>query len=166
VGKILVLGLGNTLLQDEGIGVRVIERLQEDYEFPEDVQVLDGGTRGLTLLSYFEGVSKLLIVDAVKAGKEPGTLIRLEGEEIPAFFSPKISPHQEGLPDLLFTARLLNLYPQEVVLWGIEPLSLEPGLELSPLLASKVKELVEKVVEELHRWGVKPRKKSEVAELT
>jgi len=160
VEKILVLGLGNILLSDEGVGVRVVERLQERYLFPERVQVLDGGVRGLALLPYLEDISKLLIIDAVKAGKEPGTLIRLEGDEIPAFFSPKISPHEEGLPDLLFAAQVLDLYPQEVVLWGVEPLKLETGLELSPLLASKVEELTEKVIEELRRWGVEPREKA------
>jgi len=151
--------LGNILLKDEGVGVRVIERLQEKYEFPEGVQVLDGGSRGLALLNYLEGVSKLLIVDAVQAGKEPGSLIRLANDEIPAFLSPKISPHQEGLADLLFAAKVVGLYPEEIVLWGVEPSEIETGLELTPLIASKVDELVEKVLEELRRWGVEPKAK-------
>ncbi len=162
MGDILVLGLGNILLRDEGVGVRVIERLLEKYEFPERVQVLDGGSRGLALLNYLEGVSKLLIVDAVQAGREPGTLIRLTGDEIPAFLSPKISPHQEGLADLLFAARMVDLYPEEIVLWGIEPEEIDTGLSLSPRIAAKVDELAEKVVEELERWGVKVARKSDL----
>ncbi len=154
MGQILILGLGNILLKDEGVGVRVVERLLERYELPEGVQALDGGSRGLALLNFLEGVSRLLIVDAVQAGKEPGTLIRLEGDEIPAFLSPKVSPHQEGLADLLFAAKVVGLYPEEVVLWGVEPAEIETGLELTPLIASKVDELVDKVIEELRRWGV------------
>lgn len=154
---ILVLGLGNILLSDEGVGVRVVERLQEKYGFPEGVQALDGGVRGLALLPYLEGVKRLLIVDAVAAGKEPGSLTRLEGDEVPALLSLKVSPHQEGLDDLLMAARLTDLYPEEVVLWGVEPAVMEAGLELSPPVAAQVDELVEKVVEELRRWGVEVR---------
>lgn len=154
---ILVLGLGNILLGDEGVGVRVVERLHEKYELPDEVQALDGGVRGLALLPYLEGVRRLLIVDAVAAGKEPGSLIRMEGDDVPAFLSPKVSPHQEGLADLLIAARLTDLYPEEVVLWGVEPAVTETGLELSPPVAARVDDLVERVVEELRRWGVEVR---------
>lgn len=157
MAAILVLGLGNILLSDEGVGVRVVERLQEKYKFSEEVQVLDGGVRGLALLPYLEGVKRLLVVDAVAAGKEPGSLIRLEGEEVPSFLSPKVSPHQEGLADLLAAARLTDLYAEEVVLWGVEPAVMDTGLDLSPPVAARVDELVEKVVEELRRWGVEVR---------
>jgi len=160
LAKTLVLGLGNILLGDEGVGVRVIERLQERYEFPEEVQVVDGGSGGLGLLYFFEGVSRLVIVDAVKAGNEPGTLIRLKGDEIPAFLSPKISPHQEGLADLLFAAKVTGILPEEIVLWGIEPAKLDIGLDLSPVVAAKVDELAEKVVEELRNWGLEPVRKN------
>ncbi|MDI6793189.1 MAG: HyaD/HybD family hydrogenase maturation endopeptidase [bacterium] len=154
---ILVLGLGNILLRDEGVGVRVIERLQEKYEFPEGVQVLDGGTGGLALSPYLEGVKRLLVVDAVAAGKEPGSLTRLEGKDVPSFLGLKLSPHQEGLADLLITAHLTGLYPEEVVLWGVEPAVVDTGLELSPPVAARVDELVEKVGGELRRWEVEVR---------
>ena len=104
--KTLILGLGNILLQDEGVGVRVIERLHADYVFPDHVLVLDGGTLGLDLLAYIEDYSHIVIVDAVKAGKETGTLIRLVNDEIPAFLGPKVSPHQVGLQDLLALAKM------------------------------------------------------------
>jgi hydrogenase maturation protease len=111
----LILGVGNLLLSDEGVGLRVLERLAATYDLPEGVQTLDGGTLGLDLLYYLEGVENLLIIDAVEMGKEPGTLLRLEGDEVPAFLSIKISPHQIGIPDMLFAAKLKDLYPRNVV---------------------------------------------------
>ena len=157
MSETMVLGLGNILLQDEGVGVRVVERLMERYMFPEEVEVLDGGVRGLALMPYLEGVSRLLIIDAVRAGKEPGTLVRLAGDEIPAVLSPKISPHQEGLADLLWVAKIAGPCPDEIVLWGVEPAQMETGLELSPPIAAQVDTLVRKVVDELANWGLEAR---------
>jgi hydrogenase maturation protease len=151
--KTLVLGVGNLLLSDEGVGVRVIERLAANYELPQDVQILDGGTLGLDLLYYLEGVENLLIIDAVEMGKEPGSLLRLEGDDVPSFLSLKMSPHQIGIPDMLFAAKLKDLYPRSVVLWGVQPEILDTGLELSPAVAAQVDVLVEKAVEELESWG-------------
>jgi hydrogenase maturation protease len=153
----LILGVGNLLLSDEGVGLRVLERLAATYDLPEGVQTLDGGTLGLDLLYYLEGVENLLIIDAVEMGKEPGTLLRLEGDEVPAFLSIKISPHQIGIPDMLFAAKLKDLYPRNVVLWGVQPGVLDAGLDLSPPVAAQVDELVEKVVDELRQWGIKMR---------
>ncbi len=151
--KTLILGVGNLLLSDEGVGLRVVERLAAAYDLPEGVQTLDGGTLGLDLLYYLEGVENLLIIDAVEMGKEPGTLVRLEGDEVPAFLSVKVSPHQIGIPDMLFAAKLKGLYPRNVVLLGVQPGVLDAGLTLSPPVAAQVDALVEKAVEELTRWG-------------
>jgi hydrogenase maturation protease len=141
--------------------LRVVEKLAKNYELPERVQTLDGRTLGLDLLYYLENedgrlVENLLIIDAVETGKEPGTLVRLEGDEVPSFLSVKISPHQVGIPDMLFAAKLKDLYPQNVVLWGVQPGTLEVGLELSPPVAAQAEVLVEKVVEELEQWGDSP----------
>jgi hydrogenase maturation protease len=155
--KTLILGVGNLLLSDEGVGVRVIERLAASYELPEAVQILDGGTLGLDLLYYLEGIENLLIVDAVEMEKPPGTLLRMEGDEVPAFLSIKMSPHQVGIPDMLFAAKLKDLYPPNVVLWGIQPAKLEIGLELSPAVAAQVDALVRNVVEQLDQWGQRPK---------
>lgn len=149
----LVLGVGNLLLSDEGVGVRVVERLAVTYQIPEEVQLLDGGTLGLDLLYYLEGIENLLIVDAVQTDKEAGTLLRLEGDEVPAFLSMKISPHQIGIPDMLFAAKLKDLYPRNVVLFGVQPAVLDIGVELSPVIAPKVEVLVDRVVEQLEEWG-------------
>ncbi len=150
----LILGVGNLLLADEGAGIRVIERLQEVYELPETVQALDGGTLGMDLLYYLEGTRCLLIVDAVETGDAPGTVIRLEGDDVPSQLSTKMSPHQMGVPDMLFAAKLRDLYPEKIVLLGVQPESLEPSLDLSPTLAALVDPLVEQVVAELERWDV------------
>lgn len=152
--KTLILGVGNLLLSDEGAGLHVLERLAATYSLPEEVQTLDGGTLGLDLLYYLEGVENLVIVDTVKMGKEPGALLRLEGDEVPTFLSLKISPHQIGIPDMLLAAKLRDLYPRHVVLWGVQPGLLDVGLDLSPPVAARVDELVEKVVDELRRWGI------------
>jgi len=158
--KTLILGVGNLLLSDEGVGLRVVERLATTYDLPEGVRILDGGTLGLDLLYYLEGVENLLIVDAVEMGKEPGTLLRMEGDEVPSFLSIKMSPHQIGIPDMLFAARLKDLYPRNVVLWGVQPAVLDTGLELSPPVAAQVNALVDEVVEQLVQWGDLPRRKN------
>jgi hydrogenase maturation protease len=151
--RTLILGVGNLLLSDEGVGVHVLERLAATYDLPKEVQTLDGGTLGLGLLYYLEGVENLLIIDAVEMGEQPGTLLRLEGDEVPSFLSIKMSPHQIGIPDMLFAARLTDLYPRNVVLWGVQPGVLDTGLDLSPPVAAQVDVLVEKVVKELAQWG-------------
>jgi hydrogenase maturation protease len=154
VKKTLVLGLGNILLSDEGVGVRVVERLQALYEFPEQVRILDGGTLGLDLLPYVGDADRLLVVDAVEMGAVPGTLVHLEGEKIPSVFGPKLSPHQVGFADLLDAARLTDSLPEERVLLGCQPASLKVGLELSPAVEAQVELLVERAITELLGWGI------------
>jgi hydrogenase maturation protease len=158
--RTLILGVGNLLLSDEGVGLRVVEQLAGAYELPESVQILDGGTLGLDLLYYLEGIENLLIVDAVEMGKEPGTLLRLEGDEVPSFLSIKMSPHQIGIPDMLFAAKLKDLYPRNVVLWGVQPATLETGLKLSPAVAAQVDVLVSRIVEQLEKWQEGPRRRN------
>ena len=157
--KTLVLGVGNLLLSDEGVGVRVAERLVANYDLPEEVQTLDGGTLGLDLLYYLDGVENLLIVDAAETGQSPGGLLRLEGDEVPAFLSAHLSPHEIGVPDMLFAAKLKGVYPRNVVLWGVQPASLEIGLELSPDVQAQVDGLVSKLVEQLEQWEHRPKRK-------
>ena len=166
VKKTLVLGLGNVLLSDEGVGVRVVERLLEGHGFPPEVQVLDGGTLGLDLLPYVEGTDRLLVVDALELGAKPGTLARLEGDQVPAFFSPKVSVHQMGLVDLLAAARLAGYELEKLVLWGAQPGKMDVGLELSPAVSAQVEPLVEKVLAELKAWGIQTTRKANDEEPT
>jgi hydrogenase maturation protease len=159
VAETLVLGLGNILLGDEGVGVRAVERLLERYDFPvgEEVRVMDGGTLGLDLLPYVEDASRLLVLDAVRAGEPPGTLVRLTDREVPVYLdAAMVSPHQQGLHDLLAVAALRGHLPGEVVFWGVQIENLGVGLELSPAVAAQVDVLVDKALGELARWGIVP----------
>lgn len=156
--SILVLGIGNALMNDDGFGVRVIEKLQRDYLFPAGVNVLDGGTLGLDLLPRLEEVEKLLIIDAVEMGAETGTVFRLEGEEVPRAFANKLSVHQMGVQDLLAVAELMGYCPPELVFWGVQPGSIEMQLTLSETVASAVDQVVLGVVGELESWGMPPQK--------
>jgi hydrogenase maturation protease len=150
----LVLGIGNILLQDEGLGVHALERLTRDYCVPSAVQVVDGGVMGLGLLPYLEGPSALLVIDAVQTGQSPGTLIRLEGDAIPAALALKMSMHQAGLQELMATSQLQGTLPSKIVLWGMEPAGVDWGLDLSAPVAAGLDALVQAVVEELIEWGV------------
>jgi hydrogenase maturation protease len=151
--KTLVLGLGNILLRDEGIGVWVAESLRRRFRFPPEVTVLEGGTLGLDLLPRLDGVERLLLIDAVKLGREPGAMVRLEGEAVPAALDVKVSPHQIGVQDLLAGARLMGTEPPHVVLWGMEPERLEPGTGFSPHVRAALPMLEAKVLVELADWG-------------
>jgi hydrogenase maturation protease len=155
MAEILILGLGNVLQSDDGVGVRAVERMQERYWFSDNVRILDGGTRGMALAPSLKGVARLLVVDAVESDREPGVLTRCVGEEVLGFLAHKVLPHQDGLTDLLRAARLLGVFPEEVVLLGVEPAVLDTGMELSPSVAVRVDELVGMVLRELRRWDVK-----------
>jgi hydrogenase maturation protease len=100
---ILVLGLGNILLKDEGFGVRVAEAVLDRYILPAGVEVIDGGTSAMDLLDAIAGCEHLIVADAVRASRPPASLVRLTGEQVPAYFRTKISPHQVGLSDVLAT---------------------------------------------------------------
>ncbi|HXV22562.1 MAG TPA: HyaD/HybD family hydrogenase maturation endopeptidase [Desulfuromonadales bacterium] len=152
--SILVLGLGNALMTDDAFGYRMIEALQERVQFPADVAVLDGGTLGLDLLPRLEGIERLLVIDALEMGARPGTVFRLEGEEVPRAFAGKLSVHQMGLQDLLAVAELQGNLPAELVVWGVQPESIEMGLELTAPVAAAMEEAIAGVVGELRRWGV------------
>lgn len=152
--SVLVLGIGNTIMSDDGAGPRVVQRLRDEYRFPSGVSLLEGGTLGLDLLPWLEGISRLLIVDALETGKLPGTIVRLSGDEIPSAFRTRLSPHQVGLQDLLAVAAFQGFNPEEMVLWGIQPASIEPGTELTEAVATQVDMLVENVLAELRRWGM------------
>lgn len=157
----LVLGAGNVLLRDEGIGIRAIEELQRRYDFPGEVHLLDGGTSGIELLRFFDGVEHLVIIDAISAGKAPGTVMRVEGDDVPATFETRITPHQLGLSDLLATARLTDVMPDHLVLFGVEPRTLESGIGFSPEVEGALAKLCGHVVEELRGLGYEVKACSE-----
>lgn len=151
--NILVLGLGNALMNDDALGVLAVERLQQEYRFPDGVKVVDGGTLGLDLLPFIEDADQLLIIDALEMKAEPGSVFRLEGEEVPRAFASKLSVHQMGLQDLLAVADLQGYAPRELVFWGVQPESIEMRMELSPSVAAAMDELIQSIVDELEKWG-------------
>jgi hydrogenase maturation protease len=152
--RITILGVGNILLSDEGVGIRVVERLDQRYEFPENVQVLDGGVLGLHLLGLISETDHLIVVDAVCHRKAPGSLYRLAGEEIPKRVLAKNSLHQVDLLEALTLAAAIGPTPETVVV-GIEPVDIETmSLDLTPLVASKLDDLVAMVLAELDRLEV------------
>lgn len=146
-------------MNDDGAGVRVVQALADQFNFPDNLTVLDGGTLGLDILPYLEGVDRLLVVDAVETGSEPGTIVKLTGDDIPLALATKVSPHQMGLKDLLLVADLQGHSPAEMVLWGVQPGSIEMDIELSPEVAGAMDTLQGKVLEELNGWGITPTPK-------
>jgi hydrogenase maturation protease len=157
----VVLGLGNLLRRDEGLGIRALWRLRDGYPLAPEVQLVDGGTLGLELLSYLEGAERVLVLDAALADGPPGTLLRLRGDEVPAFFGMRSSPHEVGLPDLLAVTRLRGTAPAEIVLLGMQPETVELGWELSETVEAGLDTLVTAAVTELREWGCLPAKAGE-----
>ncbi len=157
--KAVVLGVGNTILADEGVGVRVIEALERDYTLPEGVVAIDAGTSGMEMLEDLSDLDFLLVVDAIAAGKAPGELVRLCDDEVPVFFRRNLSPHGIGLSDVLASLEFLGAEPKETVILGVQPVSLELSTELTPTIAARVPELVAQVVGELSARGLAPIRK-------
>ena len=151
---IAVFGIGNILLSDDGVGVHVLNRLKEEYDLPGYVELIDGGTKGLDLLPLLEDRDKVLFIDAANFKKDPGTIGEVEGDKIPAFLSSKLSVHQIGLPDLLFSAKLMGVLPPEMCLIGIQPESMETSVEMSDVVKKGVEPLLLKVLDKLKGWGV------------
>ena len=151
--RILVLGVGNILLRDEGVGVRVVERLQADYSFSPNVSLLDGGTLGIKLMEAISSSDVLIVVDAVLNGQPPGTFYRLTGEEVRKSVAFKYSLHQTDLLETLACCELVGNRPETVVL-GIEPEDYSPWSdELTPTVKNRVPELAQVVLEEIRRAG-------------
>ncbi|MEN6414284.1 MAG: HyaD/HybD family hydrogenase maturation endopeptidase [Veillonellales bacterium] len=152
--KITVLGVGNILLKDEGFGVRVVEQLQERFDFPEQVQVLDGGTLGMELMRFLLETDKLILIDAVSGSLTPGSLYELRGQAVKTYFKEKISLHDIGIQEVLAALEVLEKPVKEIVVLGVEPAVVDVGLELSPVVAPIVESVIKKVIAELNAWQV------------
>ena len=152
--QIVVLGLGNILLRDEGVGVRVIEELQKLYDFSPFVKLLDGGTAGFGLVTEIEGCQKLLVVDAVKAGNEPGTVYKFRRNDITVQIPQTLSVHDLGFYEALEHWKMLGIEP-EVIFFGIEPEDMASwGFDLTPCIQGKMPKLVALVIEQLRANGI------------
>jgi hydrogenase maturation protease len=146
--SLVVLGLGNVLMGDDGLGVRAIEMLAQRWRPGAATRVLDGGTLGLMLLPEVEAAHTLLVVDAVRTGGEPGSLARLEGAQVPASLDTRLSPHEMGLVDILVGATLTGRKPVRTLLLGIVPVAIEYGVRLSAKVKEALPRLVDCIAEE------------------
>lgn len=148
----MVLGLGNLVHSDDGIGVHLIDRLADDPRVPSGVELLDGGTHGLNLLSRISGLRRLLVVDAVDVGQAPGTVVRIEGAALNGL-PGKPSVHQLGFADLMTALQLIGGSPEEVVVLGVQPLSTEWSAELTPPVRAALEPLAAAVIGQLESWA-------------
>ena len=151
--RAVVLGIGNTILTDEAAGVRAAMALADAYRIPDNVQVIDGGTSGMEMIEDLSDLDLLVVIDVVKTGAAPGTVVKIAGDDIPVFFRRKLSPHQIALPDVLASLELLGTMPREIVVLGVEPVSLELGMEMTPTVAEKIPRLVDMALTELAARG-------------
>ncbi|HIP43408.1 MAG TPA: HyaD/HybD family hydrogenase maturation endopeptidase [Aquifex aeolicus] len=151
---ITVLGIGNVLLSDEGLGVRAVEEFSKKYEYPEEVKVIDGGTLGIDLLYYLDGTKKLLIVDAILGERSPGSFYKIENEKVRKYFKSKVSMHELGIQEVLALLDILEKPIEEIVVIGLQPKSLDISTELTPEIAQKIPLLVEEIANQLRSWGI------------
>ena len=148
-----MVGLGNPLMGDDGIGLAALARLREGWKLPPTVELLDGGTWGLNLLYAIESAGQVLFLDAVRAGRRPGTLAELTREELPRMLGLKLSPHQVGLQEVLALLELRGSTPPEMACIGLEPASIEMHHGLSPHLAARLDTLAMAAARRLRAWG-------------
>jgi hydrogenase maturation protease len=145
--KILIIGVGNVILRDEGIGVHAVREL-EKLPLPPQVEVIDGGTATMELLSVIRDAERIIVIDALKGGEEPGTIYRICPDDLAGETDQTLSLHQVGLLEVLGMARQLGGSP-EVVIIGVEPKEITWGLELTPEVACKLPAVVAAVRNEL-----------------
>jgi hydrogenase maturation protease len=149
----VVLGLGNLLNCDEGLGVQAVKRLDAQLGAQTNYELLDGGVLGLNLLMVVEECSHLLILDAVDAGKPAGTVVELARDEIPLYAGVKLSQHQVTFQEVLGLADMRGNLPPNLHLIGIQPADLSIGLELSPTVANALPEVIRRARVILEKWS-------------
>ena len=150
--QITILGIGNTLYTDEGLGVHTIEALEKQYGQDVQVELIDGSTDGMSLLGPVEDTDYLIVIDAINAGKEGGTIIELHGNDIPAYYGIKMSIHQLGFQEVLLASKLREKYPKNIVMIGMQPTSLELAIGLSKTNEAQLPELIKRVEQQINIW--------------
>ncbi len=157
-GPILVVGVGNILFSDEGLGVRTLEYLEKHYHIPEELTLLDGGTMGLSLVDCLLDARKVIIVDAIRGGNPPGFVYSLELKEVPSDMRPLFSLHQLGMNEIVGLSRVLH-DKLDIVLAGMEPMELSPSTELSAVVRLRMPLLAEVIRKEVRKSGARLRKR-------
>jgi hydrogenase maturation protease len=149
----VVIGLGNPLMADDGLGLAALERLRSEWSIPADIELVDGGTWGMSLLPTIEDARRVLLLDAVRTGAPPGTLHVMERDGLPRYLTTKLSPHQVDLRDVLALAELRGTLPRDTVVIGLEPERVELSTELSGTLRDRVDAVVAAALDRLALWG-------------
>jgi hydrogenase maturation protease len=147
-----VIGLGNPLMADDGLGLAALDGLR-DWAFDPPVQLVDGGTWGMSLLPDIESAGRLLFLDAINVGAPPGTLVVLRRDDLPRYLTAKLSPHQIDLRDVLALADFRGGLPAETVAIGLQPAMIELATELSPPVRAHLPYLVGRAIDQLEAWG-------------
>lgn len=143
-------------MTDDAVGLEALITFQQRFAVPDGVDLLDGGTLGLDLLPHMEDYRNILIADCVTVGHPPGTLLQVEGEDVSITFSRCLSPHQMGLKDLIAVLELQGRLPERLTVLGVEPESIELGLQLSATVAAALPRLVDAMARVLGEWGLAP----------
>jgi hydrogenase maturation protease len=149
---IAVVGLGNVLQQDDGIGVHAVNRLRERDRLPAVVRILDGGTLGLSLLPYVDDATHVLMVDAVRMGRPPGTIVRLDGVAFSMERLPSLSVHEAGVIDLIGALNFARTDAPTITVFGVEPQVIDWGTEMTPPVAAQLDTLVHLVEMQVDAW--------------
>jgi len=158
-GRTVVLGLGNPLMGDDGLGLAALERLREQWEIP-GVELVDGGTWGMNLLPLVEESTNLILLDAIRSGDAPGTLVEWERDRLPRYLSLKLSPHQIDLREVLALAEWRDTMPEEVVAIGLAPRDVVMTPALSPEVEAGLERMVEATLRYLAWWGFGAERKA------
>ena len=149
----LILGIGNTLLSDEGAGIHALNLLQTLHPELQNITYIDGGTLSFTLAAYIEDCDRLIVFDAAELKAPPGTVRTMAGEEMDVFLgAARRSPHEVGLLDLFDIARLTESLPEKRALIGIQPATIEWGMSPTPGVADGLPVAVEQAVDLLGQW--------------
>ncbi|MGB9716812.1 MAG: HyaD/HybD family hydrogenase maturation endopeptidase [Thermodesulfovibrionales bacterium] len=147
---ILILGIGNILLKDEGVGVHVVNKIKE-MNLPDNVEVIDGGTAGLDLTDFIANRKKVIVIDTVKAGDKPGTIYRLTEKNLRTGPRAIMSFHEIDFLDALYMSEIMGEKPEEVVVIGIEPKDMSDGLDLSPEIEERIPIIINVVLREINQ---------------
>lgn len=151
--KIKIIGIGNLLLMDEGIGIHAVNELMK-YKLPENIEIFDGGTAGFKLLELMNEADRVIFIDAVDNGKKPGTIISFKGDAIYSSYRKiRYSLHETDLSEVIKMATLLDYLP-EIRIIGIQPKTVKYGMELSMELKNAIPEIVKKVFNEIGNCSV------------
>lgn len=152
MADISVVGIGNIIMQDEGFGVRCAEYLQKITDYPDFVQIIDGGTLGMDLMPYIAGTKKLLFIDAIDVEGNVGDFYQFTGDELNAYFKNKITIHDVGVNDMLAVLKLTDNPIEEVIVMGVKPEVVSMGLDMTEKIAEKVPEVAQKAKELVDKW--------------